>query len=156
MFGTHAPAVARRSGWIVGGLMLAMLSATPAVAQVSEPRTFDNDGGLVLHFIKPEAAADFEATMARLREALAKSDKPERRQQAAGWKVFKAVEPAGANLLYVFVIDPSVRGADYQVGNLIAEVFPPAEATEILTKYAAAYAQGMNVVNLQVLQDFGN
>jgi hypothetical protein len=91
--------------------------------------------------------------MAKLKEALMKSEKPERKQQAAGWKVFKSPDPAGGNTLYVFVIDPAVKGADYQVSNIIAEGFPAAEANDILKKYAEAYAQGMNIVNLTVLQD---
>jgi hypothetical protein len=131
-------------------------AAPPQQAQaVSQTRQFPNDAGMVLNFIKPDKAADFEAVMAKLKEALQKSDKPERKQQAAGWKVFKSPDPAGANVLYVFVIDPSVKGADYQVSNLIAEAFPPAEANDILKKYAEAYAQGMNIVNLNVIQNFG-
>ena len=37
--------------------------------------------------------------MGKLKEALAKSEKPERKQQAAGWKIFKSPDPAGANVL---------------------------------------------------------
>ena len=69
---------------------------------------FASDAGMVLNFIKPDKTADFEAVMAKLKEALQKSDKPERKQQAASWKVFKSPEPAaGGNVLYVFVIDPA-------------------------------------------------
>jgi hypothetical protein len=160
MFGTHAPAVARRSGWIVGGLVLAMLSAGPAQAQAQDAanqRLFPNDAGLVLNFIKPGSVADFEEVMGKLKEALAKSEKPERRQQAASWKLFKSPDPAAAgNVLYVFVIDPSVRGADYTVSTILAEAFPVAEVNELYKKYADAFAQGMNFVNLQLVQDFGN
>jgi hypothetical protein len=126
-------------------------AAKPVVA----PRLFPNDAGMVLNFIKPDKVADFEEVMAKLKEALAKSEKPERKQQATGWKVFKSPDPAGPNTLFVFVIDPVVKGADYQVANIIAEGFPAAEANVILKKYADAYAQGMNIVNLAVLQDFG-
>ena len=49
---------------------------------------------MVLNFIKPDKTADFEAVIAKLKEALAKSEKPERKQQAAGWKVFKSPDPA--------------------------------------------------------------
>ena len=45
---------------------------------------------LLLNFIKPDKTADFEMVMGKVKEALAKSEKPERKQQAAGWKVFKA------------------------------------------------------------------
>jgi hypothetical protein len=92
--------------------------------------------------------------MAKLKEALMKSDKPDRKAQAAGWKVFKSADPAGANVLYVFIIDPAVKGADYQVSNIIAEAFPT-EANEMLKKYAEAYAQGMNILNLNILQNLG-
>src|SRR4029450_6576884 len=146
-------------------LVVGMLAATPVYAQqpaapaqqaqtVSNARLFPNDAGMVLNFIKPDKTADFEAVMAKVKEALQKSEKPERKQQAAGWKVFKSADPAGANILYVFVIDPAVKGADYQVSNIIAEAFP-AEANELLKKYAEAYAQGMNILNLSVLQEFG-
>jgi hypothetical protein len=121
---------------------------------VSNARLFNNDAGMVLNFIKPDKTADFEAVMAKLKEALEKSEKPERKQQAAGWKVFKSADPAGANVLYVFIIDPSVKGADYQVSNIIAEAFPT-EANELLKKYAESYAQGMNILNLSLLQNLG-
>jgi hypothetical protein len=144
------------------GLMAGLLSASVAQAQapaqqapaaVSQQRLFPNDGGMVLIFIKPDKTADFEMVMGKLKEAMAKSEKPERKQQAAGWKVFKSPDPAGANTLYVFVIDPALKGADYQVSNIIAEAFPPAEANDILKKYADAFAQGMNIVNLNLIQD---
>jgi hypothetical protein len=164
MFRTDAPAVARRAGMIALGLMAGLLSATVAEAQapaqqapaaVSQQRLFPNDGGMVLIFIKPDKTADFEMVMGKLKEAMAKSEKPERKQQAAGWKVFKSPDPAGANTLYVFVVDPALKGADYQVSNIIAEAFPPAEANDILKKYADAFAQGMNIVNLNLIQDLG-
>jgi hypothetical protein len=144
------------------GFVVGMLSATAAHAQqpaqqaqpVSNARLFPNDAGMVLNFIKPDKTADFEAVMAKVKEALQKSEKPERKQQAAGWKVFKSADPAGANVLYVFVIDPAVKAADYQVSNIIAEAFP-AEANELLKKYAESYAQGMNILNLAILQEFG-
>jgi hypothetical protein len=153
-----------RSAWIAVGIVLMLLSASPARAeqaapagqaqQVSNQRVFPNDAGMVLNFIKPDKVADFEMVMGKLKEALAKSENPQRKQQAASWKVFKSADPAGANVLYVYVIDPAVKGADYQVSNIIAEAFP-AEANDILKKYADAYAQGMNILNLVVLQDLG-
>ena len=161
-----APAAGSRSGWMALGFLAGMVvSATAVYAQqpaapaqqaqaVSNARLFNNDAGMVLNFIKPDKTADFEAVMAKLKEALEKSEKPERKQQAAGWKVFKSADPAGANVLYVFVIDPSVKGADYQVSNIIAEAFPT-EANELLKKYAEAYAQGMNILNLSLLQNLG-
>ena len=150
---------------IVFGLVVGTLSATTAFAQAAPAaaaqaaptaRLFASDAGMVLNFIKPDKTTDFETVIGKLKEALHKSEKPERKQQAASWKVFKSPDPAaGGNVLYVFMIDPSVKGADYQVSNIIAEAFPAAEATEILKKYADAYAQGMNIVNLSVIQELG-
>ena len=129
----------------------------PAAAQAAVPasRKFTADNGIIFSVIKPDKVADFEMVLGKLKEALQKGDKPERKQLAAGWKVFKSPDPAGMNVLYVFIIDPSLKGADYQISNIIAESFPAAEATEILKKYADAYAQGMNIVNLNLIQDLG-
>ena len=152
-----------RPAWIALGMLVVLLSATvvraqtPPAAQaqqVSNARVFPNDAGMVLNFIKQDKVADFEMVMTKLKEALAKSENPQRKQQAASWKVFKSADPAGANVLYVYIIDPAVKGADYQVSNIIAEAFP-AEANDILKKYADCYAQGMNILNLVVLHDLG-
>ena len=163
MFRIDVPPPGRRPAATALVVMAGLLIASAVQAQAAPPqqaqaapntRQFPNDGGMVLNFIKPDKVADFESVMAKLKEALQKSDKPERKQQAAGWKVFKSPDPAGANVLYVFIVDPSVKGADYQVSNIIAEAFP-AEANDILKKYADCYAQGMNILNLIVLHDLG-
>lgn len=163
------PVTGGRPAWIAVGILVVLLSATAARAQqppaapaapagqaqaVSNARVFPNDAGMVLNFIKPDKVADFEMVMTKLKEGLAKSENPQRKQQAASWKVFKSADPAGANVLYVYIIDPAVKGADYQVSNIIAEAFP-AEANDILKKYADCYAQGMNILNLVVLHDLG-
>src|SRR5262245_17849036 len=110
-------ATGRWPGIIATALMAGLLSASVAHAQAApagqaqaapNQRLFPNDGGMILNFIKPDKTADFEMVMGKLKEALQKSEKPERKQQAAGWKVFKSPDPAGANVLYVFVIDPSL------------------------------------------------
>jgi pyruvate/2-oxoglutarate dehydrogenase complex dihydrolipoamide acyltransferase (E2) component len=129
----------------------------PAQQAAAAPaaRTFGSDAGMVLNFIKPDKTADFEAIIAKLKEALQKSEKPERKQQAASWKVFKSPDPAaGGNVLYVFVIDPAVKGADYTVSTILAEGFPQ-EVQTLYTQYADAYAQGQNFVNLALVSDLG-
>jgi len=118
-------------------------------------RVFGSDAGVVLNFIKPDKTADFEAVVGRLREALQKSEKPERKRQAAGWKVFKALEPgANGSVLYMFVIDPAEKGVDYTVSAILAEAFP-AEVQALFQKYADAYASGQNVVNLALVTALG-
>jgi hypothetical protein len=160
---------ARRPGWIAISVVVGAISASTvhaqtqqaqpaqpaAAAQASTKRVFASDAGMVLNFIKPDKTADFEAVMGKLKEALQKSDKPERKVQAASWKVFKSPEPAGANVLYVFVIDPAVKDADYTVSNILAEAFPPAELNTIYKQYADSYAQGQNIINLNLITNFG-
>lgn len=164
MFRSDAPAAARRPGRFALGLIVGLLSATVTQAQapapqaqaISNQRQFPNDGAMWLHFIKADKAADFEMVIGKLKEALAKSEKPERKQQAAGWKIYRSPEPAGANVLFVMIIDPALKGADYQISNLIAEAFTPAEATEILRKYSEAYANpAMNLANLNLVSALG-
>jgi hypothetical protein len=165
------PASVRRPGWFALGLVVGVLSAStvyaqaapaaqaPPAQQAAAPptkRVFASDAGMVLNFIKPDKTADFEATMVKLKEALMKSEKPERKTQAASWKVFKSPDPAGGgNVLYVFVIDPSVKDADYTVSNILAEAFPPAELNTIYKQYADSYAQGQNIINLNLIQNLG-
>ena len=152
---------------IVFGFVVGTLSATTVFAQTppAQPpaaaaaaptaRTFASDGGMVLNFIKPDKTADFESVIGKLKEALSKSEKPERKQQAASWKVFKSADPAaGGNVLYVFVIDPSVKGADYTVSTILAEAFPT-EVAALYKQYAEAYASGQNFVNLALVSDLG-
>jgi hypothetical protein len=128
----------------------------PAAAQAAPTaRVFASDAGMVLNFIKPDKTTDFEAVMTKLKEALQKSAKPERKQQAASWKVFKSPDPAaGGNVLYVFIIDPSVKGADYTVSTILSEAFPT-EVAALYKQYAEAYASGQNFVNLSLVSDFG-
>ena len=102
------------------------------------PYIFNGDGAMTLNFIKADKTADFEMVMGKLKEALPKSDKPARKQQAAGWKIFKAAE-AGPNgsVLYVSIVDPAVKGADYTVSTILSEGFPdgsPGAVQEVLRR----------------------
>jgi hypothetical protein len=152
------PAYPGRPRWIAVALVVGALSASTVSAQQAQAapttRVFGSDAGMVLNFIKADKTADFEAVVVKLKEALQKSEKPERKQQAASWKVFKSPEPAaGGNALYVFIIDPSVKGADYTVSNILAESFPAEQVNTLYKQYAEAYAQGQNFVNLALVSD---
>src|SRR5918993_5280515 len=109
------PAAGGRMRKIALGVIAGLLSAGLAQAQAAPPqaatpapnqRLFPNDGGMVLNFIKPDKVADFEEVLVKLKEALQKSDKPERKEQAAGWKVFKSTQMAQGNAVYIMRIDP--------------------------------------------------
>ena len=149
------------------GLAAGLLSATAVFGQaapIQQPaqqaqataatRVFASDAGIVLNFIKPDKTADFETVVARLKEALAGSTRPERKQQAASWKVFKSPEAAaGGSVLYVFVMDPAVKGADYTVTNILTEAFPSEDVVALYKQYAGAFAPGQNFVNLTLVAD---
>jgi hypothetical protein len=141
---------------VAAGSLQAQTPAEPAAAAQAPPpnaRLFTGDAGLFLVFIKPDQTAGFETVMGRVKEALLKSEKAERKQQAASWKVFKSADPAGANALYVMMVDPAVKGADYDIVNILTEAFP-AEAQALYNQYVAALAQGVNIVNLALVHNF--
>jgi hypothetical protein len=133
----------------------------PAPAQPAQPaqpagRVFGSDAGVIFNQVKPDKTADFEAAMAKIKEALLKATDPARKQQAASWKVFKAQEPGpNGNVFYLFVIDPAVKGADYSVGKILSEGLPPAEVQDVWKKYTDSLAAGQNVLNLSMIANFG-
>src|SRR6266850_3319493 len=134
------------------GLVVGVLSATsvfaqtppaqpPAAAAPAAPSqfVFPGDAGLILNFVKADKATDFEMVLGKVKEALAKSEKPERKQQATGWKVFKASEPGPSGaVIYVFVMEPVVKGGDYKVGDILVEAFG-AEGQALYKTYSEAY-----------------
>jgi hypothetical protein len=130
----------------------------PAQAEKKEPRmAFTGDAGVFLYTIKADQTATFEELVGKVKEGLGKSDKPERKQQLTGWKLYKASEPAqGGNVLYVFMADPAVKGAEYDLLMLLAEALGPAAGTlenqELFKKYVAAFAAGANRLNLTPVQ----
>jgi hypothetical protein len=135
----------------------ATTSPAPAPAQApadkKEPRmSFTGNAGVFLYQIKPDQTAVFEELVAKVKEGLGKSDKPERKQQLAGWKLYKAAEPMSNNTLYVFVADPAVKGAEYDLLMLFAEALGPAAGTpenqELFKKYIGAFAAGASRLNL--------
>jgi hypothetical protein len=143
------------------GLAQAQAAAAPqapaAPAQAAPPpqaRVFTGDVGVMYNVIKPDKVADFEMVIGKLKEALAKSEKPERKAQGAGWRVFKQADPMpNGNILYIFLIDPVVKDADYTVSRILNEVFP-AEVQELFKVYSACFAGGVNLANYQLVASF--
>ena len=141
------------SGVALAGITLA--GATAASAQ--EPQmpekpvlTLDGDAAVVTLLIKPDKTAEFESVIAKLREALGKSEKPERRQQLAGWKIYKSSQQAQGNAVYIFFIEPVMKGQEYDITRLIAEVFP-VEVQEVFQKYKDSFA-GRAITALRKVQ----
>lgn len=99
----------------------------------------DCDVVLVTVIIKPDKTADFEMVLNKVKEALAKSENPDRKKQAEGWTVFKSAQNAPQGAVYIMRIDPIVKGAEYDLMMIISEVFP-VEVQEIFAKYKDAFA----------------
>jgi hypothetical protein len=132
---TSATAVTRRIGIALtltaiivlasAGLAHAQAAAAQQAPAAPQARTFSGDVGVLSYVVKGDKAADFEALFAKLKDGLAKSEKPERKAQGAGWRVLKQVEarPDG-NVTYLFLIDPVVKDADYTFSAVLYEAFP--------------------------------
>jgi len=118
----------------------ASTAAAQAPAEPTKPvLTINSDAAIITLLIKPDKTADFEVVLNKLKDALAKSEKPERKQQAAGWKIVKSSQLAQGNAVYIMIIDPVVKGQEYDISRLIAEVFP-VEVQELFAKYKEAFA----------------
>jgi hypothetical protein len=146
--------------WIAAGLVIGLVSTSALQAQqppaqaepAKNPYVFGGDGALTLNFIKADKTADYEMVISKLKEALAKSEKPGRKQQATGWKVFKAAEPGpNGSAIYVSIVDPVVKGADYTVSTILSEAFP-AEVQALYKTYSEAYVS-QNIINLNLVKD---
>lgn len=153
------PAAGRR--YAVIGLGLALMVALPSAtswaqqAKKANMMVFGSDAGIVFNTIKPDKTADFEMIMGKLKQALAQSKNPQRQQQAASWKVFKSVEPGpNGNVLYLFIMDPVVHGADYTVAKILDEAFPQ-QIQQLYKTFASCYVEGgQSIVNLKLIDNF--
>lgn len=134
----------------------AATAAAQAPAEPAKPVLLLDEGdvALVTILIKPDKVADFEVVLNKLKEALLKSEKPERKQQAAGWRIFKSTQPGPQNsVIYVMRIDPVVKGQEYDISRLIAEVFP-VEVQELFAKYKDAFV-GRSIAFLKPFMEMG-
>ena len=147
-----------RNSLMIAALVMAAQSAwaqAPAAAAPPPPRHFNGDAGLILIYVQPDKTAQFEGAMQKIKEGLQKSEKPERKEQAASWKLFKAGAGA-AGQVYAMIMSPSVKNVDYAVGAILAET-QPAEARAIFDAYAGSLSptQGQVVIPLDLVNDFG-
>ncbi len=123
-----------------------------AAAQEPEKPVLPLEGAAsqITILIKPDKTADFESVLAKYREALAKSDKPARKQQLDGITVYKSTQPGpNGNAVYFLVVDPVVPNEEYDFTRVINEVFP-SEVQEIFNLYKEAFA-GRGIATLAKL-----
>jgi len=140
----------RLSGFVLAGAIMLL----PAFSQghgglhaQAQALTFEGDTALWSIAIKPDKTADFEQVMSKVREALMKSEKPERKEQASGWKVVKGATPMkDGSVVYTHVIHPVVKGADYGVMAILYEGFTdPAEQRNLYELYRGAFGANLGV-----------
>lgn len=123
--------------------------AAPAAPKVA----FTSPAGILLVQIKPDQTAVFEEMATKLKAGLAKTEDATLKQQAAGFKIFKAAEPFGSNALYVVLIDPTVANSEYELFAILQKTMTPdelraPETAEMWKRYAAAFAAGMGKLSL--------
>lgn len=115
-------------------------------------RTFTGKSGLIFNAIRPDRVVDFEMVIGYLQAAFEKSTDARVQEQAKGWRVFKATEPGpNGSVLYVFVIDPAVPGADYGLGRILADAYPD-QIEKIWALYTGSQASGGSLLNLTPVQ----
>lgn len=142
---------------IVSGMALAAFTLVGAgVASAQEPAAaappqapvmaLDGDAAVVTILIKGDKTADFESVIAKYKEALGKSDNPKRKEQLAGMKFFKSPTAVQGNAMYIFYVDPVLKGEEYDITRVVTEVFP-VEVQEVYAKYKDAFA-GRQIISL--------
>jgi hypothetical protein len=120
-----------------------------APAPSAQPRTFTAPLGLLFNTVRADRVEDFEKAMGYLRAALASSTNERVRAQAAGWRMFKATEPGPNNsVLYVYVLDPTVAGADYSLGRILADAYPDQVKLQEIWKLYSGSVTGGSLLNL--------
>lgn len=134
---------------MIGGVFAATLAVgvglgtvlTSGEAEAQQDYTFNSDAVVMLHFVKADATADFEAVMRKLSDSLEQSQNTQvnRQAQKRGWKVYRAADDiTGRGAMYVYVIDPVVAGANYAESIIINEVFP-AEVQSFYESHVGSY-----------------
>ncbi len=141
------------------GVMLG--TVIPSQQVEAQPQVaFSGDAAVMLHFVKPGSTGAYERVMTRLGEALQRSENTEtnRRTQAAGWKVYRAsMDISGqGNVMYAWVIDPVMGGANYAAATIMNEVFP-GEIEQLYNAYNGSFTDAalkQLPINLTLVRDF--
>jgi hypothetical protein len=127
------------SGIALAGFTLA--GTAVASAQEAKPApalTLDGDAAVITILIKADKTADFESVIAKYKEALEKSENAVRKQQLAGMKFFKGAATA-QGVPYIMIVDPVVKGEEYDITRIVTEVFP-VEVQAVYQKYKDSFA----------------
>ncbi|MBI4265596.1 MAG: hypothetical protein HY657_14580 [Acidobacteria bacterium] len=151
----------RLSGFVLAGAMM-MLPAfsqghgTAFAQQAPQPTTFTGDMVLWAFSVRADKTGDYEKVLTTLKDSLMKSEKPEARQQLAGWKVMRNPTPQpDGTILYIHVINPVVPKADYSITNIVYDVIKdPAQQTAFFEMYRGAISAALFMIQGPVSADF--
>jgi len=117
--------------------------------------TYTGDIVVVAYAVNPDKTADYEKVLAAVKDALSKSESPEAKQQLAGWKVIKNAMPnPDGSIVYIHVISPVVKDADYSLmNNIYAAVKDPAQQKTFFDMYRGALKQALFVIQGPMVTD---
>jgi hypothetical protein len=145
----------RLSGVLLAGAILLLPAFSQTALAQGQKTTYTGEVVIAAYIVNAGKEADYEKVMATLKDALAKSSRPEAKQQLAGWKVIKnAMNQPDGSPLYVHIITP-VKDADYSIGNIVYEVVKdPAEQTAFFNLYKGALQKPLFVIQGAMVSDF--
>jgi len=150
---------------LFGVLLAGAILTLPAFSQTASAQqaaaapqkfTMDGDAALLIVSVKADKTADYEQVLTKLKDALSKSEAPEAKRQAAGWKVVKTskAQPDGT-IFYLHIITP-VAGADYSVlQSIYAVVKDPMEQRALYDLYVGTGAKNVSLLTGTVAMDLG-
>jgi hypothetical protein len=111
-------------------------------------RTFTASTGVIFIAVRPDRVVDFEMVIGYLEAALEASTDPGVLAQARGWQVLRVTEPGpNGTALYMFLVEPTVPGADYGLGRILSDAYPN-QIQDIWKLYTGALAGGGSLLNL--------
>ena len=128
---------------------------TPAAQPVDQMK-FAADAELIFMQIAADKTADFEEGMGKVKAALGKSDKAERKAQASHWHLFKTdAPPANGIVVYVMVLDPVSKDQSYDPMKILQEGgSTPEELQTLYTKLSGAL-KAINLSGMNKVIDMG-
>ena len=158
MFRIFGSVRARRAAVIALGAVSAVLLGASVHAQAPaqpSPFLFPGGAGMVLNFIKPDKAAEWEGILDKLKAGLMSSEKPERKAQANSWKIYKATEqPVKEAVLYLWFLEGAPTDQEYSMVKLMTELFPK-EAADLYKQYSDSFVPpALQVFHLSLVKDF--
>ena len=147
----------RLSGVLLAGaiLMLPAFSQNAFAQTPPQKTTYSGDVVLVAYAINADKTGDYEKVVATLKDSLSKSQRPEAKQQLAGWKIIKNSKPQpDGSIVYVHVITV-VKEADYSITNLVYEaVTDPMERQNFFNLYKGALKAPLFAIEGPLVADF--